>query len=80
VVNPAASGMKSLPVFGMPLLNVGLAKKLYVIKRSAAGRGYANIVNQTLFGENCSLIYGDAQIVLGKIVDAMRATEFPLAA
>jgi NAD(P) transhydrogenase subunit beta len=80
VTNPAASGTKSLPLFGMPILNVGSAKKLYVIKRSAAGRGYANIVNPTLYGENCSLIYGDAQIVLGKIVEAMRATEFPLAA
>jgi H+-translocating NAD(P) transhydrogenase subunit beta len=48
VVNPAARTDKSSPIFGMPILNVGKAKKIYVIERGE-GKGYAGIENQLFY-------------------------------
>jgi NAD(P) transhydrogenase subunit beta len=79
VVNPAVIGVKSLPIFGMPLLHAGMAKKLYVVKRGA-GTGYAGIPNQTFHADNCHMIYGDAQTVLVKMVETLTETGFPIAA
>ena len=63
VVNPAARTDKSSPIFGMPILNADKAKKVYVVKRSE-GKGYAGIVNALSNGDNCDMVYGDAQAVL----------------
>jgi len=71
VVNPAARTDKSSPIFGMPILNVDQAKKVYVVKRGE-GRGYAGIVNALFYGENCDMVYGDAQAVLIKMIEAVR--------
>jgi NAD(P) transhydrogenase subunit beta len=79
VVNSMASTIKSLPVFGMPALNAGIARKVYVIKRGV-GAGYAGIENQLFAGENCNMIYGDAQTVLIRMVEALRVAEMPIAA
>jgi NAD(P) transhydrogenase subunit beta len=79
VVNPSAAGIKSLPLFGMAVFNVGLAKTLYVIKRGQ-GPGFAGIANQTFHGENCSMVYGDAQSVLAEMIEAMKRGELAVAA
>jgi len=79
VVNPAASAIKSLPVFGMPTLNAGMAKTLYVIKRGD-GTGYAGIANTVFHAENCSMIYGEAQSVLANMIEAMKLGELSAAA
>jgi NAD(P) transhydrogenase subunit beta len=79
IVNPAASGVKSLPIFGMPLLDAGAAQKLYVVKRGA-GTGYAGIPNRAFQADNCHMIYGDAQTVLVKMVETLTETGFPIAA
>jgi H+-translocating NAD(P) transhydrogenase subunit beta len=79
VVNSRASTIKTLPVFGIPSLNAGAARKVYVIKRGT-GAGYAGIDNQIFAGENCNLIYGDAQTVLIKMVEALRSAEVAIAA
>jgi len=71
VVNPAARTDKSSPIFGMPILNVDQAKQVYVVKRGE-GRGYAGIVNALFYGENCNMVYGDAQAVLIKMIEAVR--------
>jgi len=63
VVNPAARTDKSSPIFGMPILNADQAKKVFVVKRGE-GKGYAGIVNALFYGDNCSMVYGDAQAVL----------------
>ena len=63
VVNPAARTDKSSPIFGMPILNADKAKKVYVVKRGQ-GKGYAGIVNALFYGDNCDMVYGDAQAVL----------------
>jgi NAD(P) transhydrogenase subunit beta len=71
VVNPAARTDKSSPIFGMPILNADKAKKVYVVKRGQ-GKGYAGIVNELFYADNCDMVYGDAQAVLVKMVEAVR--------
>ncbi len=71
VVNPAARTDKSSPIFGMPILNVDQAKKVYVVKRGE-GRGYAGIVNALFYADNCDMVYGDAQASLIKMIEAVR--------
>jgi len=71
VVNPAARTDKSSPIFGMPILNADKAKQVYVVKRGE-GKGYAGIQNALFYGDNCNMVYGDAQAVLVKMIEAVR--------
>ena len=71
VVNPAARTEKSSPIFGMPILNADKAKQVYVVKRGE-GKGYAGIQNALFYGDNCNMVYGDAQAVLVKMIEAVR--------
>lgn len=71
VVNPAARTDKSSPIYGMPILNADKAKKVYVIKRGQ-GKGYAGIENELFYGDNCNMVYGDAQAELIKMIEAVR--------
>jgi NAD(P) transhydrogenase subunit beta len=79
VVNPAARTDKSSPIFGMPILNADKAKKVYVVKRGQ-GKGYADIVNELFYGDNCDMVYGDAQAVLVKMIEAVRGLGLAAAA
>jgi NAD(P) transhydrogenase subunit beta len=79
VVNPAARTDKSSPIFGMPILNADKAKKVFVVKRGE-GKGYAGIVNALFYGDNCSMVYGDAQAVLIEMIEAVRGLGLPAAA
>ena len=79
VVNPAARTDKSSPIFSMPILNADKAKKVYVVKRGR-GKGYAGIVNGLFHGDNCDMVYGDAQAVLVKMIEAVRGLELAAAA
>ena len=71
VVNPAARTDKSSPIFGMPILDADKAKQVYVIKRGQ-GKGYSGIVNALFYEPNCNMVYGDAQAVLVKMIEAVR--------
>jgi NAD(P) transhydrogenase subunit beta len=71
VVNPAARADKSSPIFGMPILNADKAKQVYVVKRGQ-GKGYAGVVNGLFYAPNCNMVYGDAQAVMGKMIEAVR--------
>lgn len=71
VVNPAARTDKSSPIFGMPILNADKAGQVYVIKRGQ-GKGYSGIVNALFYAPNCDMVYGDAQAVLVKMIEAVR--------
>jgi NAD(P) transhydrogenase subunit beta len=71
VVNPAARTDKTSPIYGMPILNADQAKHVYVVKRGQ-GKGYADIVNALFYAENCNMVYGDAQAVLIKMIEAVR--------
>jgi len=79
VVNPAARTDKGSPIFGMPILNADQAKKVFVIKRGE-GSGYAGIVNTLFYGDNCDMVYGDAQAVLIKMIEAVRGLGLPAVA
>ena len=79
VVNPAARTDKSSAIFGMPILNADKAKKVMVIKRGD-GKGYAGIVNGLFYADNCSMVYGDAQGVLIKMIEAVRGLGLPAVA
>lgn len=79
VVNPAARTEKSSPIYGMPILNADKAKQVYVVKRGQ-GKGYAGIVNTLFYGDNCNMVYGDAQAVLVKMIEAVRALGMSAAA
>jgi H+-translocating NAD(P) transhydrogenase subunit beta len=70
VVNPAARRPGS-PLFGMPILDVDRAKNVIVIKRGQ-GKGFAGIENDLFYRENCRMLYGDAQQVVGKLVTALK--------
>lgn len=72
VVNPAARTDKSSPIFGMPILNADQANKIYVIKRGK-GKGYAGIPNTLFQADNCDMVYGDAQAVIGKMIEAVKS-------
>jgi NAD(P) transhydrogenase subunit beta len=71
VVNPAARTDKSSPIYGMPILNADKAKKAYVVKRGQ-GKGYSGVENQLFYDDNCFMVYGDAQAVLVKMIEAVR--------
>jgi NAD(P) transhydrogenase subunit beta len=79
VVNPAARTDKSSPIYGMPILNADKAKKVFVIKRGE-GKGYSGIVNALFYEDNCSMVYGDAQAVLGQMIEAVKGLGLPAAA
>jgi NAD(P) transhydrogenase subunit beta len=71
-VNPAARTNKSSPIYGMPILNVDQAKQVYVIKRGQ-GKGYSGVENELFYGDNCNLIYGDAQKVMVAMIQGIKS-------
>jgi len=70
VVNPAAHRQGS-PLFGMPILDVENAKNVLVIKRGQ-GKGFAGIENDLFYKDNCRMLYGDAQAVVGKLIQSLK--------
>lgn len=70
VVNPAAHREGS-PLFGMPILDVEQAKNVIVLKRGQ-GRGFAGIENDLFYRDNTRMLYGDAKVSLGTVVQAVK--------
>jgi NAD(P) transhydrogenase subunit beta len=71
VVNPAARTDKSSPIYGMPILNADKAKRCYCVKRGQ-GKGYSGIENELFYEPNTEMVYGDAQVVLVAMIEAVR--------
>jgi H+-translocating NAD(P) transhydrogenase subunit beta len=72
VVNPAAKTDKDSPIYGMPILDVELAKHIIVNKRSMKP-GYAGIENDLFFRPKTSMLFGDAKKVLQDLVSEIKA-------
>ncbi|MEJ7912089.1 MAG: NAD(P)(+) transhydrogenase (Re/Si-specific) subunit beta [Chitinophagaceae bacterium] len=71
VVNPAAKTDTTSPIYGMPILDVSLAKHVIVNKRSMKP-GYAGIENELFFEPKTSMLFGDAKKVLQSLVSEIR--------
>jgi NAD(P) transhydrogenase subunit beta len=72
VVNPAARNNPGSPIYGMPILNVGEAKQVVVIKRSMA-TGFAGIDNPLFVDPKTGMLFGDAKESVLKLVAAVKA-------
>ncbi|MCA1782057.1 MAG: NAD(P)(+) transhydrogenase (Re/Si-specific) subunit beta [Intrasporangiaceae bacterium] len=66
VVNPAANDTPGSPIAGMPILEVGNARRVFVIKRSLSP-GYAGIKNDLFERDQTVMLYGDAKEVLASL-------------
>ncbi len=72
VVNPAAKTDPSSPIYGMPILDVELAKNVIVNKRSMKP-GYAGIENDLFFRPKTNMLFGDAKKVLQDLVSEIKS-------
>jgi len=71
-VNPAAKNNKQSPIYGMPILEVDLARTVIVNKRSM-NAGYAGIANELFYEPKTSMLFGDAKTVLQQLVSEIKA-------
>jgi NAD(P) transhydrogenase subunit beta len=71
VVNPAAKNDPASPIYGMPILEVELAKNIIVNKRSMKP-GYAGIENALFSRPKTSMLFGDAKKVLQDLLTEIK--------
>jgi len=72
VVNPLArEDDPSIPIAGMPILNVDEARSVVVIKRSLSP-GFAGIANPLFAADNVLMLFGDAKKVATDLVAALK--------
>ncbi|TAL92293.1 MAG: NAD(P)(+) transhydrogenase (Re/Si-specific) subunit beta [Rhodanobacter sp.] len=74
VVNPVAKTDPASPIYGMPILDVGNAKQVIVIKRGK-GTGFAGIENALFYADNTRMLYGDGQAAVGELVNEVKAVD-----
>ena len=71
VVNPVAQTDPSSPIAGMPIIEVGKARIVIVIKRSLSP-GFAGISNPLFAADNTLMLFGDGQDAVLEIVSALK--------
>ena len=74
VVNPVAKTDPQSPIYGMPILDVVLAKNVVVIKRGK-GTGFAGIENALFYADNTRMLYGDGAEAAGALVAELKALD-----
>lgn len=72
VVNPAAEEDPSSPIYGMPIIRVGQAKNVIVMKRGM-GKGYAAIENNLFYNDKTRMLFGNAKDSLQKLIEEIKA-------
>ena len=72
VTNPAARNDPSVPIHGMPILNVDQAKSVIVLKRSM-NSGFAGIDNPLFFADTTSMLFGDAKKSVAEVTEELKA-------
>jgi NAD(P) transhydrogenase subunit beta len=71
VVNPLAKTDPKSPIAGMPILNVGAARTVVVVKRSLSA-GFAGIPNPLFAADNTLMLFEDGKKAVVDIVAAMK--------
>ena len=72
VVNPLArDNDPSIPISGMPILNVDEAQTVVVVKRSLSP-GFAGIANPLFAADNCLMLFGDAKKIATDLTAAIK--------
>jgi NAD(P) transhydrogenase subunit beta len=71
VVNPVARTDPNSPIAGMPIINVGEARTVVVVKRSLSP-GFAGIPNPLFAADNTLMLFGDGKKVLVDVVAALK--------
>ncbi|MCF6284674.1 MAG: NAD(P)(+) transhydrogenase (Re/Si-specific) subunit beta [Candidatus Hydrogenedentes bacterium] len=71
VVNPGARDDESSVIYGMPIINVDLARSVFVLKRSMAS-GFAGVQNPLFFKENTRMLFGDAKATVTQLVNEFK--------
>ena len=73
VVNPMArENDPSIPIAGMPILNVDQAQVVVIIKRSLSP-GFAGIPNPLFAADNTLMLFGDAKQMVTELTSALKA-------
>jgi len=70
VVNPSANTDPDSPIAGMPILEVGDAQTVVVIKRSLSP-GFAGIPNPLFAADNALMLFGDGKVAVTAITKAL---------
>ncbi|MFQ5823361.1 MAG: NAD(P)(+) transhydrogenase (Re/Si-specific) subunit beta [bacterium] len=74
VVNPLARDTDpTIPIAGMPILNVDEARSVVIIKRSL-GPGFAGISNPLFAADNSLMLFGDAKQMAMALTTALKET------
>ena len=71
VVNPVANTDPTSPIAGMPIIDVGKARTVVMIKRSLSP-GFAGIPNPLFAADNCLMLFGDGKQAMVDLVAAVK--------